>query len=286
MQYGTGFALGAMTDVAMIRDFAQTLDGAGFDFVTASGHLLSAELGRFPNNPPATYVGPFHEPFVLFSYLAGITERLRFRTSISILPLFQTAVVAKQAAELSILSGERFELGVGISWSEPEYQALGQDIHTRGRRMEEQITLLRKFWTEPHVTFKGRWHEVDAVGLGGRLPKEPIPIWLGSGTGEKVLRRVAAIADGWIPGAGDVSEPIARLRGYVAEAGRDPATFPVSGRLVAGPEGASAWVAAAQAQQALGVSHLSITAGPDAQGPAALQRVLDAKQAIASELGA
>src|SRR5690349_17732042 len=118
MRFGTGFPLAALPDAHAVRDFGQTLDEAGFDFVTASGHLLSTELERLSGRPPATYVGPFHDPFVLFAFLAGLTRHLRFRNSILILPLYQTAVVAKQAAELSILSGGRYDLGVGISWNE------------------------------------------------------------------------------------------------------------------------------------------------------------------------
>ena len=134
MHFGAGFSLTAMDDPVAIRDVAQALDGAGFHFVTVAGHVLGVEPGRFADRPTATYVGPFYDPFVLFSYLAAVTDRLAFRTSILILPLFPTALVAKQAAELSLLSGGRFELGVGISWNRAEYQALYQDFRTRGRR--------------------------------------------------------------------------------------------------------------------------------------------------------
>ena len=144
MKFGTGFALEAMPDAHAARDFAQTLDEAGFNFVTASGHLLSAAPGRFEGRPQATYVGPFHEPFVLFSYLAGLTKQIEFFTSILILPLFQTAVIAKQAAELSILSGGRFNLGIGISWNEYEYAAVNQNIHNRGRRQNSAVQLIRR----------------------------------------------------------------------------------------------------------------------------------------------
>ena len=160
MKFGAGFALTAQADPIALRDMAQTLDGAGFDYVTTAGHLLCAPPDSHPGRPLPTYVGPFREPFVFFAYLAAVTQRLAFRTSILILPLFPTALVAKQAAELSLLSGGRFQLGVGISWNQAEYEALGQDFKTRGRRLEEQIVVLRRLWTEPFVTFEGRFHKL------------------------------------------------------------------------------------------------------------------------------
>jgi probable F420-dependent oxidoreductase len=283
MRYGAGFALTAMEEPTAIRDFAQALDGAGFDFVTAAGHLLSSELSRFPDRPAMTYVGPFHEPFVLFSYLAALTQRLTFRPSILILPLFPTAVVAKQAAELSLLSGGRFELGVAISWNSAEYQAVNQDFHTRGRRMEEQITLLRRLWSEPLVSFEGRWHTFDNVGLN-RLPKSPIPIWIGSGTDERVLRRVARLADGWVP-LGDPTDTMPRLRQYLEEAGRDPAAFGLTARVTAGPDGPSSWVEAARKLQGIGATHLTIGATPDLIPPKAMERIIEARNVLKSELG-
>jgi probable F420-dependent oxidoreductase len=279
MKLGTGFALVAMNDPAAVRDFAQTLDGAGFDFVTASGHLLSAPPGSIPDRPPMTYVGPFHEPFVLFSYLAGITQRLVFRNSIMILPLFQTPLIARQAAELSFFSGGRFELGVGISWNEREYEAMGQDIHNRGRRVEEQIEVLRLLWKQPFVTYEGRYHKLQDIGLN-RLPDRPIPIWIGSGTDDRVLRRVARLADGWMP-MGDPTEPMQRIRAFMAEEGRDPAGFGLGGRLAAGPEGPEAWTAAARNLQSVGVTHLSIGAPPDLAPADAMKRLLEARKALA-----
>lgn len=216
MKFGAGYSLTALDDPIAIRDFAQALDGAGFDFVTTAGHLLSSPPGRYPERPNATYAGPFYDPFVLFGYLAGLTRQIRFRTSILILPLYPTAIVAKQAAQLSTLSGGRFELGVGISWNGSENAALGQEFGSRGRRIEEQIAVLRRLWTEPFVTFEGRWHRFDAVGLN-RPPAGGIPIWIGSGTDDRVLRRVAKLADGWIaqgdPAAADgaAAPPPARV---------------------------------------------------------------------------
>jgi alkanesulfonate monooxygenase SsuD/methylene tetrahydromethanopterin reductase-like flavin-dependent oxidoreductase (luciferase family) len=220
---------------------------------------------------------------VLFAYLAAITRRLAFRPSILILPLFPTALVAKQAAELSLLSGGRFQLGAGISWNPVEYAALNQDPRTRGRRLEEQITVLRLLWTEPFPTFNGRWHHLDRIGLN-RLPRSPIPILLGSGIDDAVLRRVARLADGWLP-TGDPTEPMTRLRGFLAEAGRDPATFSLTSRITAGPEGPVACIAAPRRRQAIGGTDFVVGAPPDLPPAQALDRVITAKNTLAAALG-
>ena len=283
MRFGTSFSLRAVDDPAQLRDTAQALDGAGFDTVSIGGHLLSVEPGRFDDRPEVTYVGPFHDPFVLFAYLAGVTERLHFRTSVLILPLFPTAVVAKQAAELSILSGGRFELGAGISWNPAEYRAVGVDSRTRGRRFEEQLLLLRRLWTEPFVTFEGRFHSFDRIGLN-RIPP-PIPIWIGSGTDERVLQRVARLADGWTP-MGDPEPVLPDLRRCVEEAGRDPATFGLTMRVITSDDGPDAWLAQARRAQTLGATELTLTPPPSAASPAdVLGRLIGAREVLAAELG-
>jgi probable F420-dependent oxidoreductase len=226
------------------------------------------------------YVGPFREPFVFFAYLAAVTQRLAFRTSILILPLFPTALVAKQAAELSLLSGGRFQLGVGISWNQAEYEALGQDFKTRGRRLEEQIVVLKRLWTEPFVTFEGRFHKLSGVGLN-QLPRQPIPVWIGCAPEEPLLRRVARVADGWLPQV-DPAEPLVRLCGYLREAGRDPASCGVTWRLVAGPGGPASWVETVRQLESIGVTDLTRSAPPDVTGAQALRRIVEARQALAA----
>jgi probable F420-dependent oxidoreductase len=280
MKFGAGFALTAQADPIALRDMAQTLDGVGFDYVTTAGHLLCAPPDSHPGRPLPTYVGPFREPFVFFAYLAAVTQRLAFRTSILILPLFPTALVAKQAAELSLLSGGRFQLGVGISWNTAEYEALGQDFTTRGRRLEEQIVVLRRLWTEPFVTFEGRFHKLSGVGLN-QLPQQSIPIWIGCAPEEPLLRRVARVADGWLPQV-DPTEPLVRLRGYLTEAGRDPSGFGVTWRLVAGPGGPEAWIDAVRQMASVGVTDVTISAPPDVTGTQSLQRIIEARQALAA----
>jgi probable F420-dependent oxidoreductase len=283
MKFGTGLGFGAMgDDPSQIRDFAQTLDGSGFDYMTMAGHLLAAAAERYPERPTVTYAGPFREPFTLYAHLAAVTQRLEFFTSIMILPLFQTAVVAKQAAELSLLSNGRFNLGVGISWNNHEYEALGQGFKNRARRYEEQIELLRLFWTQAHVSFEGRYHKVDAMGVNA-LPRRPIPIWIGCGLDEQPMRRVARLADGWLP-SGDPTEAMPRLQQYLREAGRDPAQFGMVGRLVATPEGPDAWIAAAKALQAIGATHITIGAPPGTPRAEELAKITAAKNAVAAAL--
>ena len=146
MHYGSPIPITAFPDFDAVKDYVQTLEGEGFDFTSTSGHVLAQPSGTNPQRPDRQYVGPFYDPMVTFSYLAGMTRRIHFITGILILPAWPAALVAKQSAELAILSHGRFELGIGISWNAAEYRALGQDIHGRGKRIEEQIAVLRRLW--------------------------------------------------------------------------------------------------------------------------------------------
>ncbi|MFN8556944.1 MAG: TIGR03619 family F420-dependent LLM class oxidoreductase [Dehalococcoidia bacterium] len=137
--------------------------------------------------------------FALFSHLAAVTTRLQFVTSVLVLPQRQTALVAKQAAAVDILSSGQLRLAVGVGWNDAEYEALGTDFHTASRRLEEQVALLRRLWTEPLVSFEGRWHHLDRVGINPLPPQRAIPLWIGDGAGEQALRRVARLAGGWMP---------------------------------------------------------------------------------------
>jgi probable F420-dependent oxidoreductase len=273
-----------MRDAAAIREFGQTLDREGFDFVNTSGHLLSSEPGSVPDRPVPTYGGPFYDPFVLFSHLAAVTDRIHFRTSILILPLFPTAVVAKQAAELSLLSDGRFEMGIAVSWNEAEYAAMNADIHTRGRRLDEQLEVLKRLWTEPFVTFEGRWHKYDRVGLNA-LPASPIPIWIGCSPEPRFLRRVARHGDGWLPYGAGWEKDVPLLQQELVAAGRNPEGFPIMGRLSAAEGGPEDWAAIAAQQQAAGITDILITGSP-AQAPVeALPEIIRARDAVARALG-
>jgi probable F420-dependent oxidoreductase len=283
MKYGAGFPLKAMPDAAAIHDYAVALEEAGFDFTSTAGHVMGQPAGTYPDRAAPQYIGPFNDPFVTFSFLSGVTRRIRFMSAILILPALQTGLVAKQAAELALVSGGRFDLGVGISWNATEYRALGQDAHGRGSRLEEQVNVLRRLWSEPYVTFKGRYHDFENTGLN-RPVAVPIPIWFGTGTDETVLRRVARLADGWMT-IGDFLPHVPRFQQYLRDAGRDPAGFPIRGSLVAGDGGAETWVETARKYQAAGVTHITIGAPPALTPDQALERVVEARAAIVKATG-
>ncbi|HEY0181972.1 MAG TPA: TIGR03619 family F420-dependent LLM class oxidoreductase [Rhodopila sp.] len=283
MQYSSPLPIIAFPDVGAVSDYAKALDEAGFDYTVASGHVVGQPSGTYPQRPGLLYVGPYYDPFVTFSYLAGVTQRLRFVTGILILPAFPTVLVAKQAAELALFSKGRFELGVGLSWNAAEYQALGQNIHNRGRRIEEQIEVLRLLWSQPYVTFDGKWHKLEKVGLN-RPGLPPIPIWFGSESGEPALRRVARLADGWMS-LGDPTKDLPTVQRFMREAGRDPAELRVRGPLVADDSGEAAWVAAARKLQAAGVTMINIGAPAGVEPSEALARVIRARRVLADALG-
>jgi probable F420-dependent oxidoreductase len=279
MKFGAILNTGLVGDrPADLREFAQALDGAGFDYMSMAAHLLATYPDRYPDRPNITYVGPHREPFVLYSHLAAVTRRITFVSSIIALPIYPTAVVAKQAAELSMLSEGRFILGVGITWNPTEYEAAGQDFKTRGAREAEQIELLRLFWTQPVVNFEGRFHKVDGMNINPRPPVVP-PIWMG-GSDERALRRVAKLADGFIPLAGPPDA--IKVRQYLEEEGRDPSKFDMSFRLSAGDGGPDAWIAAAKDLQAVGATHIAIDP-PQGMGKAeAIARMMEARTVLAA----
>ena len=177
----------------------------------------------------------FHEPFVLFGYIAAITS-LELVTGIIILPQRQTALVAKQAAEVDLLTGGKFRFGVGLGWNAVEYEALGKNFHDRGRRMEEQMQLMRRLWTEPTVTHEGPSERVTGAGLAPLPVQRPIPIWIG-GSSKPAYRRAGRLADGWFPqvrpGA-PLDEARAIVESAATEAGRDPSTIGIEGRVSVG----------------------------------------------------
>jgi probable F420-dependent oxidoreductase len=207
---------------------------------------------------PYTEHDPFHDPFVMFAHLAGITERIGFATGVLVLPQRQTALVARQAADVDLLSGGRLRLGVGVGWNYVEYEALGQDFRTRGAREEEQIELLRRLFTEPVVEFSGRFDRIDRAALVPK-PARSIPIWLG-GSSEAAFDRAARLADGFIffgSGNDDVVDDWKRLRDRVGALGRSVDDF--GGDYVAlNRRGVGALVAAIDAWRAAGGTHVSV----------------------------
>jgi len=271
-------------DPIAIRDYAQAVEGLGFSHLLAYDHVLGAN----PDRPggwqgPYTFKNQFYEPFTLFSYLAGLTHKLEFVTGILILPQRQTALVAKQAAMLDVLCNGRFRLGVGNGWNEVEYTALGENFHNRGRRMEEQVELLRKFWTQPLVSFQGRWHNIPDAGINPLPVQRPIPIWFG-GQAEEVLRRASRIGDGWMPNYRTIEQArpaLDQLAQFLAEAGRDKASFGLEPRLNMSLVAAEGWTDYLRSWESEGATHLSVnTMGCGFDSPAkhlaALKRFAEA----------
>jgi probable F420-dependent oxidoreductase len=213
-------------DPAAVHRIGLAAEELGYDHLLTYDHVLGATHDREPKlSGPYTDKHPFHDPFVMFAYLAAITIRIELVTGILILPQRQTVLVARQAADLDLLSGERFRLGIGLGWNYVEYDALGQDFHARGKRVAEQIDLIRRLWTEPMVNFLGTFDRVDRAALNPR-PRRSIPIWL-SGFADVALRRAAALADGFIfaDGAADAFEQVLKLREYLKESARPANEF-------------------------------------------------------------
>lgn len=249
-------------DPIAIRDYAQTVEGLGYRHFLAYDHVLGADISVRPNwDGPYTSDTPFHEIFILFGYLAGLTQTLEFVSGIVILPQRQTALVAKQAAEIDILSGGRLRLGIGVGWNEVEFQGLDKDFSNRGARSEEQIALLRALWTEPVITFNGEWEQVEAAGINPLPIQRPIPIWIG-GYAEATLRRVAQMADGWFPWRAPdeaIRAAIDRLHTYAREAGRDPATIGLEAQLNVGRGTPQEWRDFLDGWRELGATHCCLT---------------------------
>jgi probable F420-dependent oxidoreductase len=215
-------------DPAVIRDFAQTAEGLGFRRLLAYDHVLGAvHADRTPPlTGPYTERDPFHEPLVLLGFLAACTTTIELEVAVLVLPQRPTALVAKQAAEVDILSGGRMVLAVGTGWNHVEYESLGAPFTGRGRRLDEQVEVLRKLWRDPVVDFEGQFHRIDRAGLAPRPVRGDIPLWFGGGA-ESALRRAAATGDGFVFGSASAHthERAARLRDLLAEQGRDPAAF-------------------------------------------------------------
>jgi probable F420-dependent oxidoreductase len=211
-------------DPAVIARFIRDVEAMGLDGLVAYDHVLGADPARPGWSGPYTIESQFHEVMVLFSFAAAITSRLELSTGVLILPQRQTALVAKQAAALDVLSGGRLRLGVGVGWNWVEFEALGMSFKDRGKRIEEQIALLRRLWTAPSVTLDGTWHHLDRAGINPLPVQRPIPLWMGADT-DVALRRVARLADGlfahFAPSDEGASQA-ARFWEWVKAAGRDP----------------------------------------------------------------
>ncbi len=249
-------------DPVALCDYAQTVEGLGFSHLVAYDHVLSADASKRPGfDGPYTLDHPFHEIFVLFGYLAAVTERLGLVTGVVILPQRQTALVAKQAAEVDILSGGRLRLGIGVGWNDVEFEGLGKEFGNRGARSEEQVRLMRELWTKPSIRFEGQWESVLDSGIVPLPVQRPIPVWFG-GYVEATIKRVAQMGDGWFPwrplddwmfGALD------RLREYAIAAGRDPKQIGLEPQLNVGNSSPDEWTRFVRDWQAHGADYFCLT---------------------------
>jgi probable F420-dependent oxidoreductase len=271
-------------DPIAIRDYAQAAEELGYQHLLIYDHVLGASTANRPNwSGPYTSDTLFHEPFVLFGYLAALTKRLELVTGVIVLPQRQTALVAKQAAEIDVLSGGRLRLGVGIGWNDVEYQALGEDFRNRAARMEEQIDVLRALWTQPVVSFAGRWHQIEEAGIKPLPIQRPIPIWIGA-TADAGIERAGRISDGWFPQRPPDDQARAmldRLRQAAAAAGRAPDAVGIEPRLSTSQTPEAGWARYAEDWRDLGATHLCVnTMGAGLRSPQehidALRRVKDA----------
>jgi probable F420-dependent oxidoreductase len=248
-------------DPGAVREYTLAAEALGYRHVLAFDHVVGADITNRPTwGDRYTVHSLFHEPLVLFGYLAALTQHIEFVTGILILPQRQTVLVAKQAAELDVLSGGRLRLGVAVGWNDVEYQALGESFTNRGKRIDEQIAVLRALFTQQSVTFHGRWHHVEAAGIKPMPVQRPIPIWIG-GYVPATLDRIARIGDGWFPQADpEIARPhIERLRSLAQAAGRDPASIGIEGRLNISTVKEEHWVPTVRAWHALGASHLGVS---------------------------
>ncbi len=224
------------TDPDKMRTYAETAEELGYGHLMVIEHVLGANVDRPDRHGrrwPHTSEEEFHEPFVLLGFLAAVTRRIELATGVIVLPQRQTALVAKQAAAVDVISRGRLRLGVGVGWNDVEFEALDMAFADRGRRIVEQIRVMRLLWTKPLVTFEGKWHRITDAGINPLPVQRPIPIWMG-GSAEPVLRRVGRITDGWSlsgePGA-ETEAQWGRIKEYAREAGRDPATIGLQGAI-------------------------------------------------------
>lgn len=240
-------------DPAKMRDWAQAAEDLGYATIEVPDHVFGA-AARDGWTPLYNETDPFHETFTTLAFLAAVTKTIRLSSGVLILPQRQTGVVAKQAAEVDILSGGRLRLGIGVGWNHVEYEALGVEWTTRGARQAEQVEVLRRLWTEDLVTYSGRFHDLRAVNIVPAPVQRPIPIWFG-GASDAVIKRAARLGDGWmpiIPPDEQAEVKLASLREHLKAFGRDPAKFGIEGWLRMNEPDPQRWAAAADGWRKLG----------------------------------
>jgi probable F420-dependent oxidoreductase len=240
------------TDPAKIRDWAQAAEGLGYHCIEVADHVFGA-AARGDWKPLYSEKDPFHETFTTMAFIAAVTKNIQLCSGVLILPQRQTGVVAKQAAEVDILSGGRLRLGVGVGWNHVEYEALDTEWKTRGARQAEQIAVMRELWTKDLVSFDGKFHKLVDVNILPLPVQRPIPVWFG-GSSEAVIKRCARIGDGWMPilSPADAEPKLALLREHLKSFGRDPAKFGLEGWLRMNEPDTQQWAAAAEGWKRLG----------------------------------
>ncbi len=255
------------SDAGVVAEFARHAEQLGYQHLATYDHVLGANTASRPDwRGPYTSADPFHDTFVLFGYLAAITDTIELSTHVLVLPQRQTALVAKQAASVDVLSKGRLRLGVGVGWNAIEYTGLGEDFTNRGRRSSEQAEVLRALWTEPHVDFTGQWHEIPDAGINPLPIQQPIPLWFG-GSGERLMRRTATYGDGWIT-LYHRPDDRARadfdlLRQYAEAEGRDGQRIGVDVWVSMGGSTPADWRRAIADWKEIGVSHVTLNTAFD-----------------------
>jgi probable F420-dependent oxidoreductase len=264
MHTGAVLSQNEVGDAGAIRAYAQAIQDLGYDFLVSADHVVGADPAAYPElervYPLASVL---HEPLTLYAFVAGVAPRLGVLSSVVILPQRQTVLAAKQAAEVDLLTGGKFRFGVGIGWNPIEFQALNESFKNRARRFEEQVEVMRRLWTEPAVTFEGRYHTLRATGINPRPVQRPVPVWIGAAA-EPAVRRACAIGDGYLPLRpleGGWEATMEKVDGWLREAGRDPGSFGVEGRLDASTGGPDDWRGTVDMWRRFGASHLSVGAG-------------------------
>jgi probable F420-dependent oxidoreductase len=269
-------------DPDMVAKFATTAESLGYDHLIAYDHVLGASTASRPDwKGPYNSESMFHEPLVLFSYLAGLTKTIELVTGVIILPQRQTALVAKQAACVDVLSKGRLRLGVGTGWNEVEYEALGANFNDRGHRSEEQIDVLRRLWRDDTISYSGEHHKITDAGLNPLPPKKNIPIWLG-GMAPQVIDRVGRLADGWLPFVNkNLAAQIEQVHATAKQAGRDPASIGIECIIPS-----TSTVDQVKSLQDKGVTHVAmVTMNQKLPGPAAhVDAITSARDMLANAL--
>ncbi len=252
------------SDPGGIRDYVQAVESLGYDHMILFEHVLGADPAYYTDRTLQLNLDDqFHEPFVTFGFIAALTQRIELVTGVLVLPQRQTVLVAKQAAEADVLSKGRLRLAVAVGWNPVEYEALGMDFKTRGRRISEQVDLLRALWTGESVDFSGLWHRVTHAGLNPMPIQRPIPLWFGGGS-DAVLRRVGRIGDGWFPATANfqlgegAESAIDRVHEYAREAGRDPSTIELQIQVNTANRSLDELIEEASEWRSFGATHLAL----------------------------